>query len=217
MSWLVPRALALIQRVMLAISEHREVLGVRVYVFLRDEDASEQVFTRVSDALHRLRQVDDRRLVRLRKDLRLIWVRRLFGVLGQFNPTLAACELDENYVLRPATTPEILASTIVHEATHAHLAKRGIRTTAALRPREERLCRKAELAFAQRLPDPNVVLAKLEAWRSVPDDFWSDAARARRAFTARFAAAKELGGPRWLTKGLRRLVAWRRARSRRAA
>ena len=217
MSWLGARALALVERVMLATSEHRELFGVPVYVFLRDQDASEHVFTRVSGALGCLREFDDRRLVRLRKDIRLIWVRRLYGFLGQFNPQLAACELDENYVLRLATTPEILASTIVHEATHAHLAKRGVRTTAAARPRIERLCHRAELAFARRLPDPNSVVAKVEAWRTVPDDFWSDAARTRRALTARFAAAKELGGPQWLTKGLRRLVAWRRARSRRAA
>lgn len=53
------------------------------------------------------------------RELERIWVSLSFDGLGEYNHALKARILDERYVAAPATTLEQIASTIVHEATHA--------------------------------------------------------------------------------------------------
>jgi len=45
-----------------------------------------------------------------------------------------------------------VASSILHEGVHARVHAMGVYRTEAQLPREERLCRRAELAFGQALP-----------------------------------------------------------------
>jgi hypothetical protein len=50
-----------------------------------------------------------------------------------------------------------IAASIVHEATHARIAARCGSLPLSLRPREERLCRRAELDFGLAIGDAIVV------------------------------------------------------------
>jgi hypothetical protein len=84
-------------------------------------------------------------------ELKRIWVTLLFYGLGQYKHSLKACILDERYVADSATTVERIATTIVHEATHARLERCGIEYKQELRTRIEAICFRRELAFAARL------------------------------------------------------------------
>lgn len=70
--------------------------------------------------------------------------------------------------------PAQIASSIVHEATHALVRHRGLAYDAASPAREERACRRAEVRFGRRLLAANVngartVLERAEGALSLPD------------------------------------------------
>lgn len=46
-----------------------------------------------------------------------------------------------------------MASSIIHEGMHARVDRMGVRAQGRDRAREERLCRRAELAFGESLPE----------------------------------------------------------------
>ena len=71
-------------------------------------------------------------------------------------------------------TTERLALLLVHEATHARLSRCGIQYSAPLRNRIERACVRAELSFAQRLPElaRHLHTVAISDWlRRPPPDF----------------------------------------------
>lgn len=76
-------------------------------------------------------------------------------IAGEYWHSIRACVLDT--ALLDQWSPTAIATAIVHEATHARLAKRHIRTTAGNRDRVERTCVKAEMEFAGLLGDPALV------------------------------------------------------------
>ena len=213
MSWFAISVYNLTKRLALVLSKRRVVLGIRVYAFI-DIEQRDEVILRVQQALECLAHFNEAPLRRARNDLRLIWVRHLPEALGQYDAGLRACELDSKHVLDPESTAESLASTIVHEATHARIRSCGIRSTDLSRARIERACRKAQLAFAVRLPNADPVIAQVTPWDNVPDEYWDSSAIVRRAGKEHLKALKELEAPRWFVKALRRLVA-RRLRSNR--
>ena len=74
------------------------------------------------------------------------------------------CVIDERFVVDEGTTPEMIASVIVHEATHARLFRMGIGYEEGRRARVEQVCLRRELAFAAKLPDrAKVGLQRAEA------------------------------------------------------
>lgn len=75
------------------------------------------------------------------------------AAVAQFDPHSWTCELDGRFVLDDTTTPELIAVTIVHEATHARLFKRGFGYVEEVRDRVEEICLRRDLAFTARLPD----------------------------------------------------------------
>jgi hypothetical protein len=48
-----------------------------------------------------------------------VWVRLVSGAVARYLPAMETCELDERFVLAQASSPELVAAAIVHEATHA--------------------------------------------------------------------------------------------------
>ena len=83
-----------------------------------------------------------------------------FACRGAFFPQTRECLVELTFTVNPAhTLPEVAAS-IVHEATHARIAARCGTLPETLRPREERICRRAELDFGTMLPDGAVVVER---------------------------------------------------------
>ncbi|MDQ6925468.1 MAG: hypothetical protein M3154_04435 [Candidatus Eremiobacteraeota bacterium] len=134
--------------------------GVRVLVEnTRPDVSTPAVLERLDEALGLIAHYQLWRLVHLRQDAREIRVVR-FACRGAFLPAERAVITELTFLARRDITAATVASSIVHEGGHArvHAAaeffgwRRSEERWAADLPREERLCRRAELAFGRALP-----------------------------------------------------------------
>jgi hypothetical protein len=191
---------SLADRFALRVSTGRQVDGLWVGVFLVNEP--ELVLHRVEEALRLIKEYDRLRYDRLICDLKRVWVRLLPGVLGNFNYALYACELDSQFVVAETSLPELIAATIVHEATHARLRRCGIGYEEALRPRVEAVCLRRELAFAAKLPNGKQVREQAERTLVLcsTQEYWTSAAFAERRDKDHIEALRNLGVPDWLVR-----------------
>jgi hypothetical protein len=88
----------------------------------------------------------------MRRDIRGIWITETAGNLAEYDHDLRLCVLDRDHVSQTNVAAADLACCIVHEATHARLRSYGIGYKPESRARVERVCYRAEIAFAGRLP-----------------------------------------------------------------
>ncbi|HUQ20710.1 MAG TPA: hypothetical protein VM099_13930 [Gemmatimonadaceae bacterium] len=91
------------------------------------------------------------RLTHLRRDLKQILVVR-FPCRGAYIPAERTCVTELTFLARRDITAATVASSIVHEGIHARVHRMGVRAEDRDRAKEERLCRRAELAFGRALP-----------------------------------------------------------------
>src|SRR5947199_978106 len=165
------------------------------------ESAAEPILLRVENALRLTETHDPRRYSRLIGDLARVWVRLLTGPVARFSHALRACELDTRFVLADSSSPDVIAATIVHEATHARLWRAGIGYREEVRARVEAVCTRRELAFAARLPDGARLRETLRA-SQFPPDFWTNWAFRERDLHGTIEALRHLGTPDWLVKAV---------------
>jgi len=162
------------------------------------DHSTDHVLDRVQEALSVIRTYDPRRYARLRHQLQMIWVQlQVDGSLGSYDERIGACGLDLRYVVSAEVAPSDLASTIVHEATHARLNRFGY--SEPMRGRIEAVCRKEERAFSERLPqmERDKIRKKLERWQGVKDDWWSDAVFRERYTEGIPETLRYMGVPGW--------------------
>jgi hypothetical protein len=195
---------------MLWLSSGRRVDGVWVGTYFQSN--AEQVVRRVEEALRLVKTYDQRRYKRLISDLDRVWVRLVIGGLGKYTHSLRACELDERFVLAETSSPELIAATIVHEATHARLWRRGIGYDENVRGRVEAICIRRELAFARTLPSGEHVYEQAQDALSNPPATWTDTAVRDRDLEGSVQALRHLGVPNWLVRALVAAGAWRSSR-----
>jgi hypothetical protein len=190
---LLQRLEARVERFMLRRSRGEVVDGLWLGAF---GDKPEPILCRLREALQLIKISDPRRYSRLIRDLKRIWVPGRLKSRGLFNYRLEACELDEEFVL--AETPELTASVIVHEATHARLLGCGIGYEEEIRPRVEAICVRRELAFATKLPNGQRArewaMQKL-TWCNAEN--LSDTARDKRHDDWHLVELRRLGMPNW--------------------
>jgi hypothetical protein len=172
---------------------------------------------RVEGALGLIKTYDRIKYDRLLRDLDRIFIRVLPESYGSFNASLKACQLDERFVLDEKSAPELIASGIVHEATHARLMRCGIGYEAELRARVEKVCTRRQLAFAAKLPNGEEIRAQTDPELAhLPQDYWTNEAFVDRYLKGSAEALRYLGMPNWLIRatfgvytlnlGLRRLA-----------
>jgi hypothetical protein len=168
----------------------------------------EAMLDRVELALSLIREFDPLRYRRILKDLDRILVTLLPGSVGQFSATDWTCKLDRRFVLRESTTAEMIASVIVHEATHARLHRRGIEFPEHLRVGIEDACFRQEWLFGNKLPNGDEVQAQAERYLNAPPPDFSDVARAARRDAGAKAALRDIGlSDKW-TGRLTTLAKW---------
>lgn len=167
---------------MLPVELHRiHGLPVRI-VNSRPDIRTEQVVQRLDAALDLVATYAPHRYRRLAGDVQGLLVER-FACRGAFFPQSREILVELTFTVNPGHTLEEIASSIVHEATHARVARRTGGLPDRFRPREERLCRREELAFGLALPDGAVVTARarasleLDAEEVAPVVDWQVAAR----------------------------------------
>ncbi len=166
---------------------------------------------KIVEALRLIRDSDPVRYRRLLGDVRQLFVTTLAASVAHWANSSKACELDERYLIRHETTPELIASIIVHEATHARLMRCGIGYEETLRDRVEQVCLRREIAFAARLPTGTGQRRQAEATLEAMPDF-SDKAMNERYLSGLRDALLYLGMPALLV-GL--AVSYRRWQHRR--
>jgi hypothetical protein len=171
--------------------------GLTVAVFLERGEEREQAFDKVEEALKLISRHDPVRFSRLRKDVKRILVAGSDSYRrGYWVRRSATCVLTSRYVGTPEIRSREVAGTIVHEATHARLERAGIRTTATSRDRVERLCVKAQLAFARRIPDAGDLVTHYE--ETLAERRFSLPTSQRREMALR--DLRELDLPRWVMR-----------------
>jgi hypothetical protein len=141
--------------------ERHVVHGIPVEVEnTRPDIATADVLARLDEALALVARHQPWRLRHLRRDLRAIAIVR-FPCRGAFFPETRTCVTELTFLARRDIDAGPVASSILHEGMHArvhawrsHLARRPVRwaPSAEDHAREERLCRRAELAFGRALP-----------------------------------------------------------------
>ncbi len=156
-------------------------IPVRI-VNTRPDIQTEHVIQRLSAALDLIAKYAPRRYLRLRQDFAGFVVQR-FACRGAFFPESRECLVELTFTVNPRhTLPEISAS-IVHEATHARVARMCSTRPPGQQAREERLCRLAELEFGLAVPDGAVVVQRARAAFALGDREvapavdWAEAAR----------------------------------------
>ena len=163
--------------------EYHPVHGLPVRVVnTRPEIRTEDVVRRLDQALDLVAAYAPRRYRRLRTDLAGFVVER-FPCRGAFFPDSRECLVELTFTVNPRHALAEIAASIVHEATHARVARWCGGRPAGDRAREERLCRRAELELGLALPDGAVVAQRAReslalADREVaPAIDWAEAAR----------------------------------------
>lgn len=148
--------------------EHR-IFGLRVRIENSRADIdSAEVLARLEQALDLIATYAPRRLRRMKRDLDGIVVRR-FPCRGAFFHQERECLVELTFTVNPRHSLAEIAASIVHEATHARLATMCGPLPNHHRPREERLCRKAELEFGLVIPDGRVVVERARVALAMAD------------------------------------------------
>jgi hypothetical protein len=137
-------------------AELYEVRGFRVVVEnTRPDIATPDVLERLDESLAMIERYQPARFRHLQRDLAEFRVVR-FPCRGAYFPEQHACMTELTFLARRDITAAPVASSILHEGTHARVHRMRERLGGAWRDddraREERLCRKAELELGFALP-----------------------------------------------------------------
>lgn len=149
--------------------------GLRLYAD-EDEDADFSVLwlEKVRRALALIEQTAPQTAARVRRDVRLISVSGVWG--PDYEDVLRAIRLHGPALLWQDSTQ--VALTIVHEAMHARIARRGIPYADDQRERHERAATAAEVRFAKKLPGGEELVGPVLQKLQTP--WWTDEALAER-------------------------------------
>ena len=177
-------------------SDRKRVHGILVSCSVVDADCH-QFFEKTERALQLIRNFDERRLNRMRRDIKAIGLAKRGSCY--FESSVRAIFLDASTF--PTATDEAIAGALIHEATHARLFRAGHRNYSANKERHELICVREELTFLRRLPGAGALAKRLEDELQQP--WWGEEGRQVRI--ARFTAA--YGFPDWLRRFLIRFGA----------
>jgi hypothetical protein len=181
--------------------------GIPCSVLSPDDALERRILDKLDAAIDLVRLHDPRRFLRLASDIpRILVYGHETAYAGTLLSSLGWCVFTVRYAGDERCSPEDLAPSLVHEATHARLRHFHLPDTYACRRRQETVCAKQELAFAPRIPSArNLVLRaqqRLALYASRTDAEWADVFR-NDDDTERLMS--ENGVPRWLAHILSRL------------
>ena len=128
------------------------VHGIPVQVInTRPDIATSAVLERLEESIDLIAQYQPWRLRHIQRDVRGIRVER-FACRGAFFPGEEIIMTELTFLARRDISAAPVASSILHEGVHARVHAMGVRGGHDM-SREERLCRRAELAFGLALPE----------------------------------------------------------------
>jgi len=187
-----------LRSLVLLLCAKRTFEGVRVYLEPAT-DRADDVFATMEEALGLIAMHAPRILRRLRHDLRYIVVESQPAPSAHYDSTERACFVDTRYVNEWPV--EYIAATLVHEAAHARIDRRGILYSNDKRRRIEQRCVREQIDFARLLPDDNTeLLAHLEA--NLDRVWYTDS----MLWDRQLRTMRHLGMPRWVVQWVERKI-----------
>ena len=132
--------------------EEHDVRGIPVVVEnSRPDIATDAVLRRLDEALGLIATYQPWRFAHLVRDVDRIWIVR-YPCRGAFFPDTRTCMTELTFLARTDITAAPVASSILHEGMHARVHAMGVSPVDRDMAHEERICRRAELAFGRALP-----------------------------------------------------------------
>jgi hypothetical protein len=181
------------------VAEETVIHGLPVVVEnSRPDISTAAVLRRLDEALDLIATYQPWRFAHLVRDVDRIWIVR-YPCRGAFFPDTRTCMTELTFLARTDISAAPVASSILHEGMHARVHAMGVSPVDRDMAHEERICRRAELAFGQALPpvlgQPVIerALASLELADAevAPVIDWAEAQRRQNAVDA--AARNGLG------------------------
>ncbi len=141
-------------------STRRVIDGVPVWFLNERADIDNaELESRFGEALALIGRHMPHHLRRLRTDVRCIWVKR-WPNRGVFFHDTRIMVIDTTFVVNPTFTRAQVAATILHEGVHARVTAMRVNRRYTSMADEERLCRRAEIAFGELAPGGAPVVAR---------------------------------------------------------
>ena len=148
----------------------RVVDGVSVWFLNQRPDIDDaQLESRLGDALALIGKHMPHNLRRLRRDVHAIWVKR-WPNRGVFFHDTRIMVIDTTFVVNPTFTLAQVAATILHEGVHARITAMRVNRRYTNMADEERLCRRAEIAFGELAPGGAPVVARAREILGLSDE-----------------------------------------------
>jgi hypothetical protein len=173
--------------------EYHTVRGFRVAVQnTRPDITTAFALERLDAALALIEEYQPWRIRHLRRDVTQLWIAS-YPSRGVYFPAQRTVLTELSFLGRAAEfSPAQVASSILHESVHARVHEMGLRLgfdpSRRDMAREERLCRRAEIAFGEALPPilGTPVVERAAAALTLPDEGvapvvdWAEALAAKR-------------------------------------
>ena len=151
-------------------SVKRVIDGVPVWFLNEREDIDDaQLESQFGEALALIGKYAPQNLRRLRRDLTCIWVKR-WPNRGIFFHDTRIMVIDTTFVVNPTFTRAQVAATILHEGVHARVTAMRVNRRHTNMADEERLCRRAEIAFGELAPGGAPVVARAREILGLSDE-----------------------------------------------
>jgi hypothetical protein len=172
--------------------------GLPVWTPLSTRAERSLIYERLNEALKILREYAPARYERVLRSLNGVLFWGTDAIRASYDPANGVCRLAESFTLAPGKTATAIACTIVHEATHAWLFKRGIQYDEPIRHRVELVCIRASLLAARRLPDAEAEVERCRGQLSIEPEHFSN-----EKFTQRSVDhLRQLGCPEWVIRAV---------------
>lgn len=178
-----------------------QIAGLDVYIDpdSGDESDAHAAAGRMEEAFELLREIDPRGLASLRRQVSRVYIEP--AASSSYFAASNAIGLSWRLVHRHDV--ETIAGVLVHEATHARIEHAGIKAWPDLLPRIERRCLLEQIAFLEKVPGREDLVAHYRAQLERP--WWTSQERFDRVIRH----FDEIGAPRWFLKAYR-FIAGRR-------
>ncbi|HYW52172.1 MAG TPA: hypothetical protein VE861_16265 [Gemmatimonadaceae bacterium] len=148
----------------------RDIDGVAVWFLNERADIDDaQLQGRLAEALALIAKYMPHNCRRLRTDVSCIWVKR-WPNRGVFFHDSRIMVIDTTFVVNPTFTRAQVAATILHEGVHARVTAMRVNRRLVTAADEERLCRRAEIAFGELAPGGAPVVARAMEILGLSDD-----------------------------------------------
>ena len=190
----------LVNRFMFAVSRKHSRGDIKIAMLFDKNDSA--IASKIDQALNLISKFDPRRYRQIKRDVKRIWIAAAPGYCAQWIDELQTCILDTDYFRRIDISASEMATTIIHEATHARLDKFKIGYSEEIRVRVEQICFKSEIAFAKRLPDGLKLVEVAESKLQISEDYWTNAQFQERDI----ATLAELSKKTWIVRILYPIV-----------